>query len=204
MSNKTISQAGVNLIKSFEGVSLKSYKDIAGVLTVGYGHTGSDVKQTMTITPAQAEALLRKDLERFVDGVNKLVDVEINQNQFDALVSFSFNLGLGSLQMSHLLDLVNKKDFAGASQEFVKWNKARVKGVLQPVAGLTRRRQAESDLFMKAVPVPPVVPHVYKVQAGDDLTHIAKSFKTTVDEIVKLNKLQNENNIKVGQLLRVR
>ena len=136
--NKLISKKGIDLIKSFEGCKLKEYRCPAGVLTIGYGHTG-DVKEGQVITQAQADSLLVKDLQRFVDGVNKLLKVEVTQCQFDALESFSYNCGLGSLQKSTLLKCVNAKWWTNASKEFLKWNKAGSK----VLAGLTRRRIAE-------------------------------------------------------------
>ena len=139
-----ISQKGVDLIKSFEGLELKAYKDSVGVLTIGWGSTGSHVTVGMTITKEQAEKLLKKDLERFEKGVSDLVKVPLNQNQFDALVSFSFNLGLGSLKSSTLLKKLNSSDYSGAANEILRWNRAGNK----VLAGLTRRRLAEKELFL--------------------------------------------------------
>lgn len=139
-----ISQKGIDLVKSFEGLELKAYKDSVGVLTIGYGSTGSHVSAGMIITKEQAEQLLKKDLERFEKGVSELVRVSLNQNQFDALVSFSFNLGFGNLKSSTLLKKLNASDYIGASKEFERWNRAGGK-VLN---GLTRRRIAERDLFL--------------------------------------------------------
>lgn len=139
-----ISQKGINLIKQFEGLELKAYRDSVGVLTIGYGSTGSHVSVGEVITEAQAETLLIKDLSRFESGVTELVKVPVTQNQFDALVSFSFNLGLGNLKSSTLLKKLNAKDYTGASKEFERWNKAGGK-VLN---GLTRRRLAEKELFL--------------------------------------------------------
>jgi lysozyme len=144
-----ISQNGIDLIKKFEGCVLFGYKDAVGVPTIGYGHTGG-VIVGQVISQAKAEELLKKDLQKFVNGVIACVDVPVNQNQFDALVSFSFNCGLGSLQKSTLLKKLNAKDYAGAAAEFTKWNKAGG-GIL---AGLTRRRAAELALFVKPVPKP--------------------------------------------------
>lgn len=139
-----ISSKGLNLIKSFEGLELKAYKDVVGVLTIGYGSVGPHVYEGQTITQAQAETLLRKDVERFEKGVTDLVKVSINQNQFDALVSFSFNLGLANLKSSTLLRKLNSLDYLGAANEFVRWNRAG--GAV--VKGLTRRRMAEKELFL--------------------------------------------------------
>lgn len=139
-----ISQKGLDLIKSFEGLELKAYKDSVGVLTIGWGSTGSHVKQGMVITKEQAEELLKQDVSRFEKGVTELVKAPLNQNQFDALVSFSFNLGLGNLKSSTLLRKLNSLDYSGAANEFTRWNKADGR-VLN---GLTRRREAEKKLFL--------------------------------------------------------
>lgn len=187
---KDISQVGINLIKSFEGLRTSSYRDIAGVWTIGYGHTAG-VKAGQVITSLKAEALLKDDLKYFVDGVNSLVKVSLNQYQFDSLVSFSFNLGLGNLSTSTLLYKLNQKDFKGAAAEFVRWNKARNPQTkqLEVVDGLTRRREAEKALFLRAVETPVkkevIVNHVIK--KGENLTIIAKAFGTSVSKILKLN-----------------
>jgi len=139
-----ISQTGLDLIKSFEGLELKAYQDVVGVWTVGFGSTGPHVKPGMVITAKQAEDLLREDVARFEACVSKQVTVPINQNQFDALVSFAFNLGCGNLASSTLLKKLNAKDYAGASLEFPKWNRAGG----SVLAGLTRRREAEKALFL--------------------------------------------------------
>jgi lysozyme len=138
-----ISQKGVDLIKHYEGCKLKAYRDIVGVLTIGYGHTGGDVFEGQVITQEEAEALLRLDLERFERGVEFQVKVDLTQNQFDALVSFAFNLGLGALKDSTLLKKVNAQDFPAAAKEFLKWINAGGK----PVNGLKIRRTAESFMF---------------------------------------------------------
>ena len=138
------SQTGIDLICSFEGCKLTSYRDIVGILTIGYGHTGEDVQEDQTITQDDAVNLLKKDLNKFEDGVNNLVQVDLNQNQFDALVSFSYNLGLHTLGGSTLLKDINNGDFDSAANEFLKWDHAGGK----VVQGLLRRRQAEKDLFV--------------------------------------------------------
>ncbi len=149
MSNSqfTTSSAGRQLIESFEGLELTAYQDMVGVWTIGYGHTGVDVKPGLRISAAQAEALLAADLVRFEQGVARLVTFVLNQHQFDALVSFSFNLGLGSLKNSTLLKLLNAGDVTAAAEQFLRWDKA---GGGQ-VAGLLRRRQAERTLFLTPV-----------------------------------------------------
>ncbi|ATP27520.1 muraminidase [Chromobacterium violaceum] len=140
--------AGISLIKQFEGVRLAAYQDMVGVWTIGYGHTGPDVKAGLAITQQQADQLLAADLEKFETGVRKAVIVPLNANQFSALVSFSYNLGLGNLRSSTLLRLLNKGDYDGAAAQFPRWNRAGG----QAVPGLTRRRKAEQALFLTPAP----------------------------------------------------
>lgn len=140
-----MNEAGLNLIKSFEGCKLTSYYDSVGVITIGFGHTGSDVEEDMTITQDQADALLASDLKKFEDGVNSLVTTDISENQHAALVSFAYNLGLHSLSTSTLLKLVNEDNFDDAAPQFLRWNRAGG----QVLAGLTRRRETEMELFKK-------------------------------------------------------
>ena len=143
-----ISDRGIALIKEFEGCSLTAYHCSAGVLTIGYGWTqsvdGKKITRGMVIDAETAERLLRAGVVQFEQGVNQLVKVAITQNQFDALVSFAYNLGTRSLSTSTLLRKLNAGDKAGAADEFLKWNKAGVK----TLAGLVRRRQAERALFL--------------------------------------------------------
>lgn len=145
------SQKGIDLIKSFEGLKHKPYLCPAGVPTIGYGTTVYPSGKHVTlndraITEAEAESLLRSDLEKFERSVEHLVTTAISQNQFDALVSFAYNLGANSLAQSTLLKKVNKMPFDPSIQaEFLKWCNANGK----PLAGLKRRRQAESDLYFK-------------------------------------------------------
>ena len=146
-NNKSTSQRGIDLIKQFEGLRLTAYQDMVGVWTIGYGHTGPDVKPGLTITQQQAEQLLINDLVQFERRVNDLVTVQINQNQFDALVSFSYNLGVGALQKSTLLRLLNAGSYKPAADEFPRWNRAGG----NVAAGLTRRRYAERQLFLTPI-----------------------------------------------------
>jgi lysozyme len=147
---RRISSKGIELIKHFEGLHrvlpdgrIQSYKDVVGVLTIGYGSTGRHVKEGMTITREEAEDLLLKDLDKFEKGVSKLVKVKLNQNQFDALVSFAFNVGVGALGRSTLIKRLNKGDYEGAADQLLKWTKAGNK----IFEGLVRRRKAEKNLF---------------------------------------------------------
>ena len=143
MANFTYSAAGLALTKSFEGLDLSAYADQGGVWTIGYGHTGPGVHAGLTITQDQADTFLESDVAGAVTGVNRLVTATINQNQFDALVDFTFNLGCASLSQSTLLRDVNAGDFASAAPQFLRWD--HVRGVVVP--GLLRRRQAEMKLF---------------------------------------------------------
>jgi lysozyme len=174
-----ISQTGIKLIKRFEGCRLTAYKDAVGVLTIGYGHTG-DVRSGETITQAQADKLLAADVAKFAKGVATLIKVPINQNKFDALVSFAYNCGLGALKTSTLLSLVNKKDFKGAANEFEKWTHAGGK-VLK---GLVSRRKAEKALFLKAVPVSHPYPGhlIKKGSKGKYVGMVQKKVGVKVDE----------------------
>lgn len=137
------SATGIALIKSFEKCRLTAYRDAVGVLTIGWGHTGN-VWLGMVVTQEQADALLAADIQRFEKGVAALLKVQVTQGQFDALVSFSFNCGLGNLESSTLLRKLNAGDVDGAAAEFPRWNKAGG-SVLR---GLTLRREAEQRLFM--------------------------------------------------------
>lgn len=138
-----MNDAGIKLIKEFEGCKLKAYRDIVGVLTIGYGATGPDVTEGLEITQEEADKRLAADLEQFEKGVCRVVKVPLTENQLAALVSFTYNLGIGSLWRSTLLQLLNKGDYGGAALEFPKWDHAGGK----VVAGLTRRRLAEQALF---------------------------------------------------------
>lgn len=139
----SISTNGINLIKEFEGLYLNAYKCPAGVWTIGYGHTGN-VKQGTTINKKEAEVLLLNDLQEFENAVNKL-PYKLNQNQFDALVSFSFNCGTGNLKK---LTNNNKRTLNEISNALLLYNKANGK----ELTGLTRRRKAEQKLFNTACP----------------------------------------------------
>ena len=134
-----------NLVKEFEGLYLTAYRCPAGVLTIGWGHTGSDVKAGMTITKARAEELLKNDLQKFANCVLSYVKKPLNPNQNGALTSFAFNLGCGALQSSTLLRRLNAGEDPNtvAAQEFPKWVKAGGK----TLPGLVRRRAAEVKFF---------------------------------------------------------
>ena len=143
------SQKGLDLIKRFEGLKLKPYLCPASIATIGYGNTyypsGAKVKLTdPAITKEKAEELLKFLLASYEKGVDSFCRDDINQNQFDALTSFAYNVGVGNLQKSTLIKKVNKNpNDPTIRAEFMKWNKGGGKVLL----GLTRRRQAEADLY---------------------------------------------------------
>lgn len=138
------------MVEAFEGRYLTAYLCPAGKWTIGIGHTGADVKRGMTITNAEADRLLRVDMESAAYSVSKLVRVPLSQNMFDALCDFVFNLGHAALAGSTLLRKLNSGDYAGAAAEFERWNKAHVDGMLVELPGLTKRRHAEAELFKVA------------------------------------------------------
>lgn len=142
-NNFTYSQDGLALTQQFEGCRLTAYQDQVGVWTIGYGHTGRDVTSGLIITQDQANALLSSDIAGSSAYVNQVVMVALQQNQFDALVDFVFNLGRAAFGNSTMLRYLNAGNFAGASGQFVLWDHAGG----QVVLGLLRRRQAEAAMF---------------------------------------------------------
>ena len=153
-------------LQSFEGCKLKAYLCPAGVWTIGFGHTGwaeletgervqvglQVTKDTVLKSIAEAEALLIGDIEFFEQGLERLLDTStLNRNQYDGLLSFTFNVGLLKLAGSTLLKKLKKADFKAAADEFLKWNKARNPKTkkLEPLKGLTTRREAERALFTR-------------------------------------------------------
>ena len=148
MKNK-ISKKGLDLIKKYEGLSISPYLCPAGVPTIGYGATyypgGRKVKMSdNAITESYAESLLLTMLTRYEDGVDRYVQVEINENQFDALVSFAYNLGLGALKSSTLLKKINSDPCdENISYQFNRWTKAGGRVLM----GLVKRRKEESELY---------------------------------------------------------
>lgn len=141
----TISPDGVKLIQSFEDCPLSAYQDIKGIWTIGWGTTGSQVYPGLTITQQQADAYFLLGLDHVVQCINQLVTVPLNQAEFDAICSFSYNCGCHAFATSTLLTLLNAGDITGAAAEFDKWDHCSGK----VVAGLLRRRQAETDLFSR-------------------------------------------------------
>jgi lysozyme len=143
VNNLSYSKSGLALTEQFEGLRLTAYQDSVGVWTIGYGHTGPDVYPGLTITQIEAETLLLKDVAIAAGSVNRLVTVPLDQNEFDALVDFVFNLGTGAFAGSTLLRDLNAGNFAGAAAQFQNWDHAGGK----VLAGLLQRRLAEAKLF---------------------------------------------------------
>lgn len=148
---KKTSKVGRDLIKIYEGYSPNAYICPAGVVTIGFGTTkiqGKPVEMGMKITTDEANAFLEEDLFTFEEAVNNLVKVDLTQNEFDALVSFTYNVGIGAFKSSTLLKLLNQNKKTEAADQFFRWNKSN-KTVLP---GLTRRRAAERELFIRTPP----------------------------------------------------
>jgi lysozyme len=152
-----LSKNGFKIIKNFEGLRLSAYRDIAGVWTIGYGstryHDGKQVKPGDQLTgETQADALFQNTLGQYEEAVNSFVKVPLSQNQFDALVSFTYNEGTGALEESTLLAKLNEKNYKEAAIHFLAWDK-----ITDPKTGkkiiadtLVQRRKEESELFLTA------------------------------------------------------
>lgn len=185
-----VSPAGRHFIGLHEGLGLAAYRCPAGIWTVGYGHTTAagppTVTAGMSITREEADAILARDLKRFEDGVLRLVTVPLAQHEFDALVSFAFNVGEGALGRSTLLRKLNAGDRAGAAAQFAAWNKAGGRAL----PGLTRRRAEERAMFATRAyaGVPPEVSRLGNGQTVPD--HVPDDLPSLDDDartIARLN-----------------
>lgn len=141
--NKT-NQKGIEIIKDFEGLKLTAYLCPSNVWTIGYGHT-KGVRQGEIVTTAEAEGLLKVDLIEVEKTINSSVKVFLTENQFSAISSFVYNIGISAFKKSTLLKLLNQRDFNGAAEQFGRWVKGSDGKTLQ---GLVRRREAEKNLFL--------------------------------------------------------
>ena len=137
-----ISDEGLSLLKHFEGCELNAYRCSADVLTIGYGHT-KGVTEGMVITEEEAETMLSDEMEEYEGYINDKVTVPLNQDQFDAMVCWVYNLGSGNLASSTLLQVLNEEEYGDVPFQMKRWNKAGGKVLL----GLQRRRDAEAALF---------------------------------------------------------
>lgn len=148
-----ITQEGLNLIRKWETLRLEAYQCPAQIgtdqWTIGYGHTRTAHKG-QKITDVDAETLLTSDVIPVSAALRRLVKVPLNENQFSALVALVFNIGVGNFTKSTMLKKLNLGLIDAAAQEFPRWNKARVKGRLKVLRGLTSRRKEEQKLFLKA------------------------------------------------------
>ena len=142
-NNMQISAEGLSLIKKFEGCELEAYLCPAGVWTIGYGHT-KDVKEGDKINKEEAEYLLQEEMIEYEGYVNDYVEVPLEQHMYDALVSFCYNLGGGSLKKSTLLKVLNEGKYEEVPAQIRRWNKSNG----QVLEGLVRRREAEAIMFM--------------------------------------------------------
>jgi lysozyme len=152
MAQMKISNNGLAFTAAHEGCRLTAYRDPGGVWTVGVGHTGPDVHEGLTITQQQAESFLAQDMQTAVDAVNRLVTVPLNQNQFDALCDFVYNVGGGNFASSTLLKFLNLGNYYAAAKEFDRWVFAifsnGVAMAREVVPGLVNRRNDEKALFL--------------------------------------------------------
>jgi len=211
-ANMSLSSAGLQMIEKYEGLRLTAYQDPGGVWTIGYGHTGSDVKPGQTITRAQAEQLLQGDVATAENAVRSQVKVPLTQGQFDALVSFTYNCGAGTLRNSDLLAKLNAGDYAGAQAAFGKY----VHAGGQVLPGLVTRRQEEANMFggqgpQGANPTPPTpgtggpAPgSSYTVKSGDTLSAIAAAHGVSLQSLIAANpQITNPNLIYPGQSINI-
>lgn len=143
-----VSDHGINLIKTFEQLRLKAYRDVAGHWTIGYGHLIQSNEHFISITPEQANELLEHDLAPVATALNSAVTVPLTQCQFDALASLVFNIGISAFKTSTLLKLLNAGNYSGAASQFLRWDKATINGAFVEQLGLRRRRQLEEAIFL--------------------------------------------------------
>jgi len=144
MSKYLITFEDTAIIRDFEGERLAAYKCPAGVWTISYGLTGPDIKGGLVITKEQSKEMFMNRIQYFIDNIEPLLKEQLTNNQFLAILSFVWNIGIGAFTKSTLLKLINARKFNEASEQFIRWNKAGGKVLF----GLTRRRIAEKHLFL--------------------------------------------------------
>ena len=186
MNSFRLDEAGLHFLANAEGKRNSKYKDSAGYWTIGIGHLikkGESFPDTMT--DKEVYDLFKNDIKGFEDSVNKIVKIPLNQKQFNALVSFTFNLGIGAFSGSTLLRKLNSNDVAGAANEFLKWNKAGG----EVIQGLVFRRQRERELFLSS-PIPDTdIPDNIK---NDDISgHWAA---VSINNLIKLGYMSTDKN----------
>lgn len=172
---RRISDAGLALVKKDEGLRLAAYQDVASVWTIGYGHTPARPGQK--ITEADAEDLLRHDIARFERAVDAVTqDVPTTEEQFSAMVSLAFNIGIGAFKGSSVLKKHRAKDYSGAAAAFLLWDKGHVEGQLEVIPGLLRRRNEERRMYLgDAAPRPQPAPAPAAPASRNIFTHILQS-----------------------------
>lgn len=194
---------GIELIKKYEGCRLTAYKAVPTekYFTIGWGHYGADVKEGQVITQEEADKLFLEDIKVYSNAVDQYNSkYNFTQNQFDMLTSFAYNCGVGAL--ANVMSVCNtKKEIA---EECKLYNKSN--GTV--LAGLVRRREEEYNLFMLDYKEETKINNTtlvgtYTVKAGDTLSAIAFKYKITVEDICKLNNINNPNLIYVGQVLKL-
>ena len=144
----------IALIKEFEGFESQAYIDTNGMPVIGYGLSkiaGQPVRIGDRISPQQANIALNTHLQEIYRELNRIIQVRLSDRQLSAIASIAFNVGINSIERSTLVKKVNAKDYHGAANEFLRWNKANVGGRLVQLPGLTRRRQAERELFLEKI-----------------------------------------------------
>ena len=147
----SVSPAAVNLIKEFEGFKERAYLDTDGTPVIGYGLSrinGERVQLGDRISVEEANSALKSQLQVIQQELEEAIAVELSDRQLGAIASLSFNAGVNQIENSTLVKKINAKDYYGAANEFLRWNKANVGGRLEQLPGLTRRRQAEKQLFL--------------------------------------------------------
>lgn len=191
-----INQAGLDLIKRFEGLRLQAYQDVAGIWTIGYGHI-KDVTAGMKISADKAEDFLKEDLEDVEHALSKLIKVDINPNEFSALASLVFNIGQGAFKSSTTLRLLNKDDRLEAADAIELWNKATVNGKKQVVAGLAARRAAEKGLFLTPTQeVDPILVNAPKrvpVSKGEETVAVGTPGPASRETPVESSRVSRDN-----------
>ncbi len=199
----SLSDSGVELIAGFEGFSGTLYDDPAGHCTIGFGHLvhlgpcdgrASEAPYENGITRSEASALPREDASVAEDAVRRLIEVPLNQNQFDALVSFTFNLGGGALEGSTLRARLNRGEYDAVPLELDKWVKAG--GAVLP--GLVRRRAREGEVWSHGYQTPE---RLHRIEPGETLGGIARLYGVTVEALVVANDIADPNRIRAGREL---
>ncbi len=148
----TVSAIAIDLVKEFEGFSEQAYLDTDGTPVIGYGLSrinGQSVQLGDRISQAEADAALRAELQTIKQQIYSTVNQELTEGQLSALASLSYNVGFEPIKTSTLVRKINAGDYQGAANEFLRWDKANVRGALVQLPGLSRRRQAERQLFLQ-------------------------------------------------------